>query len=343
MVLKKKPRLAGTAIRRIRPGIGSRVMSTGFVVPPVRYITLFVYFTPAPGRVGALARWRVAALPVSRSFRILIHTMNLIKQIGGLWSGRRGSLGLALGGGAARGIAHIGVIKVLQEEEIPICCVAGTSIGSVVGAFYCAGKSWREMWEITQSISWGELVRPTFSGMGLVKTERLEKLLVEHLGEITFDDLQVPLTTVAVDIMTAEPVLFRSGSVARAARASASIPGIFEPIETEAGQFLVDGGVSDNLPSRVVREMGASAVLAVDLNRESSDGKTPRNLLDVTFRTFAVLMWNTSREGREDADLLLAPDIDHIGFHDLGKAEELFAAGEESARRALPQIRKLAV
>ena len=266
--------------------------------------------------------------------------MSFLKKIGNLWSTGGGSLGLALGGGAARGIAHIGVIKVLQEEDIAVSCVAGTSIGAVVGAFYCAGKSWKEMWDITQDISWGELVQPTFSGMGLVKTSRLEKMLVEHLGEITFKDLQIPLTTVAVNILTAEPVLFRDGPVARAARASASIPGIFEPIETENGELLVDGGVADNLPSRVVREMGARTVLAVDLNRQSADGKKPRNLVDVTFRTFAVLMWNTSREGRSNADILLEPDIDHIGFHDLGRAEELFAAGEKAARQALPAIRK---
>lgn len=268
--------------------------------------------------------------------------MGILQKIGRSLRSRNGSLGLALGGGAARGIAHIGVIKVLQEEEIPVYCVAGTSIGSVIGAFYCAGKSWREMWEITQKIKWSELVQPTLSGMGLVKTTRLEKLLVEHLGEITFRELTTPLTAVAVNIINAEPVYFDSGPVARAARASASIPGIFEPVETDDGQFLVDGGVADNLPSRVARKMGARAVLAVDLNRESADGKEPRNLLDVTFRTFTVLMWNTSREGRNDADILLDPDISHIGFHDLGQAEELFAAGEKAARRALSQIRKLA-
>ncbi len=267
--------------------------------------------------------------------------MSLTTAIQRVFNPRKGSLGLALGGGAARGVAHIGVIKVLQEEEIPICCVAGTSVGAVVGAFYCAGKSWQEMWDITQAISWGELVRPTFSGMGLVKTERLEKLLVEHLGNITFADLETPLTAVAVNIRTADPVLFTEGPVARAARASASIPGVFEPIESDDGAVLVDGGVSDNLPSRVVRNMGASAVLAVDLNRDSSDGQRPKNLLDVTFRTFAVLMWNTSRNGREGADLLLEPDIAHIGYHDLGKAQELFSAGEEAARRALPAIRRL--
>jgi NTE family protein len=268
--------------------------------------------------------------------------VGFLENLGKTIKPRRGSLGLALGGGAARGIAHIGVIKVLQEEEIPICCVAGTSIGAVVGAFFCAGKSWQEMWEVTQEIKWSELVQPTLSGMGLVKTTRLEKLLVEHLGEITFRELATPLTTVAVNIINAEPVFFDSGPVARAARASASIPGIFEPVETDDGQFLVDGGVTDNLPSGIVRKMGARAVLAVDLNRDSSDGKEPRNLLDVTFRTFTVLMWNTSREGRRDADVLLEPDISHIGFHDLGKAEELFAAGEEAARRVLPKIRKLA-
>lgn len=265
----------------------------------------------------------------------------MLQSVRNVLSGHRGALGLALGGGAARGIAHIGVLKVLQEEDIPVCCVAGTSIGSIIGALFCAGKRWEEIWEISQEIRWGELVQATFSGMGLVKSNRLEKLITSQIGEIDFDDLKIPLTAVAVDIVTAQPVYLNSGSVAQAVRASASIPGIFEPLIIDE-RMLVDGGVCDNLPADVVREMGARTVLAVDLNSESSDGEKPKNLIDVTFQTFSVLMWNTSRAGRRNADILLQPDITHIGFHDLGKAEELFAAGETAARDALPRLLRYA-
>ncbi|POR01993.1 hypothetical protein AU468_06990 [Alkalispirochaeta sphaeroplastigenens] len=267
--------------------------------------------------------------------------MKFLRTLGeSLIAPRTKPLGLALGGGAARGIAHIGAIKVLQEEDIPITAVAGTSIGSIIGAFYCAGMSWEEMWELSQEITWGELLRPSFSGMGLVKTERMEAILLDRLGDITFQELLIPLTAVAVDIVNASPVLLQSGSVARAVRASSSVPGIFEPL-CEGEQVLVDGGVVDNLPARVVREMGAEAVLAIDLNRESSDGRLPKNLIDVTFQTFAVLIWNTSRLGRESSDILLQPDIAHIGYHELSCARELFTAGEESMRAALPALRGL--
>ncbi|SIQ75272.1 NTE family protein [Alkalispirochaeta americana] len=268
--------------------------------------------------------------------------MRLLRSLGrSLVSHRPKALGLALGGGAARGIAHIGAIKVLQEEDIPIAAVAGTSIGSIIGAMYCAGMSWEEMWELSQEITWGELLRPSFSGLGLVKTDRMEEILTDRLGNISFEDLLIPLTAVAVDIVNASPILLQTGPVAQAVRASSSVPGIFEPLR-DGERVLVDGGVVDNLPARVVREMGAEAVLAIDLNKESSDGRIPRNLLDVMSQTFAVLIWNTSRLGRESADILLQPEIAHIGYHELSCARELFDAGEQAMRKALPALKALA-
>ncbi|MDA3949583.1 MAG: patatin-like phospholipase family protein, partial [Spirochaeta sp.] len=135
-------------------------------------------------------------------------------------------------------------------------------------------------------------------------------------------------------IGTMEEVVFRQGSVARAVRASSSVPAIFEPV-VEDGRALVDGGVINNLPTELVRELGADTVIAVDLNGQIGDKGAPSNLFDVSYRSFAALIWNTSRAGRESADLLIEPDIGHINYHELGKADELFAAGEKAAKAAL--------
>ncbi len=249
-------------------------------------------------------------------------------------------IGLALGGGAARGIAHIGVIKVLQEEQIPVRAVAGTSIGSIMGALYCSGMGWEQMWEVASEITWGELVQPTISGMGLVKTDKLERYIEKLLQEVTFQELTIPLQVVAFDIVRARQHILNTGSVARAVRASASIPGVFEPILEET-RMLVDGGVSDNLPVRVLTEDAAMPTVAVDLNPWSESESTPQNLVGITFRAFMVLMWNTSQEGRSAADCVIQPDIGHIAYHELDKREELLEAGEKAARNALDEIRNL--
>jgi len=243
-------------------------------------------------------------------------------------------VGLALGGGAVRGIAHIGVLKVLEDRDIEIGMIAGTSVGSLIGALYCGGLGWKEIWDRVQEMSWGDLVQIDWSGMGLAKTKRMEDVLVELLGDIDFDDLRIPLRAVAVDITSAEEVVIESGSVAQAVRASASIPAIFAPVESE-GRLLVDGGVANNLPVDVVRDMGAKTVIAVDLNPEATEHRRPENLVDIMYRTFAILMWNTSSLGREEADILIQPEIGKFSFHDFSQAERLFELGEEAANRAL--------
>ena len=175
--------------------------------------------------------------------------------------------------------------------------------------------------------------------MGLAKTERLEELVDDLLGDRKIEDLAIPFAAVSADIGTMEEVVFRRGSVARAVRASSSVPAIFEPV-IENDRALVDGGVINNLPTDLVRELGADTVIAVDLNGKVGEKGTPSNLFDVSYRSFAALIWNTSREGRERADLLIEPDISHIGYHELGKADELFAAGEAAANAALASFRR---
>lgn len=252
------------------------------------------------------------------------------------------SISLALSGGAARGIAHIGVIKVLQEEGIQVSAVAGSSIGAIIGALLCRGMSWQDMRDIAQTITWGELVQPAVSPMGLVKTDRLEQFIDELLEGADFQELSTPLTVTAFDITHARPVQLTTGPVASAVRASASIPGIFIPVMRDE-TLLVDGGVSDNLPVLALDDLVERTVprVAVDLNPWSEGHSVPGNLLEVTFRTFMALMWNTSQEGRHAADLVIQPDIAHIGYHDLDSREELFAAGENAAQRALESIHTL--
>jgi NTE family protein len=253
---------------------------------------------------------------------------------------KKKKIGLALGGGAARGYAHIGVLKVLEEKGISFDYVTGTSVGSMIGALICGGFGWEEILDIARKLSWKELARPTLSGLGLVSTEKLEKFIIRLLGDLDFDELDIPFGVVAVDIASAREVVFDRGSVARAVRASCSIPGIFEPV-IEDDMALVDGGVINNLPSSLVRDMGAERVIAVDLNASRSEHKMPVNLLDISYRSFAMLLDSSSADGRDDADFLIQPDLKNFSYHDLSQADELFERGVEAAEKTLSRFARL--
>jgi NTE family protein len=252
---------------------------------------------------------------------------------------REGKVGLALGGGAARGLAHIGVLKVLEEEGIRVGMVAGTSAGSLVGALHCAGYGWREIREIAGRIQWRDLVGPTWPVMGLLRTTKLEKALEEILGHRSFEQLGIPFRAVAVDIGTGEEVLLSSGPVAQAVRASASIPGIFEPVLWE-GRLLVDGGLVNDVPADVVRAMGAELVIGVDLNADRIDARPPQNFLDIFYRSLNLLIYNSTQRGRRSADLMITPALSGIGYHELKRMEELIERGERAARRELEKLRR---
>jgi NTE family protein len=250
-----------------------------------------------------------------------------------------GSVGLALGGGAARGLAHIGVLKVLQEEGIPIDFIAGTSAGSLVGAAFAAGLSWRDILETARGIDWLDIASPVFPRMGLMKMDRLQNLLERTLGERTFDSLSIPLSIVTVDIVSGDQIVLCGGSVARAVRASCSIPGIFEPV-VEGAQRLVDGGLLNNMPVDVVRHMGAETVIGVDLSSDRRHVDPPRNMLDVLLYSFDTLVDNNARRSFESTDIIITPQLDGYSPRDFRKIDELVALGEKSMQTKLGVLRE---
>ena len=246
---------------------------------------------------------------------------------------RSSGVALALGGGAARGIAHIGVLKVLAEEGIPVRAVAGTSFGSVVGAALCAGRDWRWMLDQARRLRWGTLVQPTVPRMGILATERLERYLERALAAARFEDLQLPFAAVAVDIATGEEVVMRSGPLAPAIRASCSVPGIFEPVAM-GSRLLVDGGLLNDVPADVARMLAGGPVLAVKLNGGVREPSRPRSIVDVISASFAIVALRTFQQGLAGADIVVAPDLGRSSYRDLRRVDELLAAGERAAREA---------
>ncbi|WP_455381398.1 patatin-like phospholipase family protein [Salinispira pacifica] len=251
----------------------------------------------------------------------------------------RPRVGLALGGGAARGFAHIGVLKVLEEEQIPIDFVAGTSIGSLVGALHCAGFSWQEIVSSTKNVNWGDLVKPIWPSLGLVQSDKLEQVIGKSINSATFDQLRVPFKAVAVDIVEGEVVILDSGPIAPAVRASCSIPGIFTPAEIE-GRLLVDGGVLNSVPADVVRSMGADVVIAVNLNGDRKKHGKPENVLDVMFYSFNLMVARSTDRTMRYADVVIEPDLHDLSYYALKKRDVAIERGEEATRSRIAAIRE---
>jgi NTE family protein len=252
---------------------------------------------------------------------------------------RNKKVGLALGGGAARGLAHIGVLKALTEAGIRIDYVAGTSAGSIIGALYCAGLSWQEIKETAHHVNWGKLITPTVPIKGLAKTDKLQKFLEKLLNKKTFSDLSIPFCALAVDIGSGKEVTLKKGSVAEAVRASCSIPGIFEPTELR-GRLLVDGGLMNNVPADTVREMGAGLVIAVDLNHFYPKPGKPRNIIEIIYSSLFIIMSNKSNKTDKFTDYLVAPDLSSYSYTNLKKMNELIQKGEQAMIAHIPRIKK---
>lgn len=253
--------------------------------------------------------------------------------------GKRKKLGLALGGGAARGLAHIGVLKVLDEERIPVSCVAGSSAGSLIGVLYCYGYGWREIRDLAREIDWTDLVTMTLPRMGLVNAQKLEGMVRRLIKGKRIEDLRIPFRAVAVDIARAEEVVLQEGPAARAVRASSSIPGIFEPTPWE-GRLLVDGGIMNNVPADVARRMGADVVVGVNLSADLKKEKPPENLLDVVLYSLYIMIHGVAQEGLGKADLIVAPDLRGFGYHNLNRLDEMIDRGERAMLAQLGNLRR---
>ena len=252
---------------------------------------------------------------------------------------RAPAIGLALGGGFARGIAHIGVLKVLEEERIPVRMVAGTSVGAIMGAAYCSGLTIEELEKLARSVRFTTFARWTLSRYGFATNDRMVSFLRQHLKVHTFEELRIPLGVTATDFNTGEGVVFTSGPIVDPVRASCAYPGMFLPVEMR-GRWFVDGMLSHPVPTRPLREMGADRVLAVHLKGQWSKTTAPRHLFDVIGQSFAIAQDMMSSVWRSAADLVIEPDVAGFDYDDFKRADELIRVGEVAMRRALPEVRK---
>jgi len=249
------------------------------------------------------------------------------------------AIGLALGGGFARGMAHIGVLKVLEEEGIPIRIIAGTSVGALIGACYCSGLSIEELEKVAHSVRFTTFARWTVSRYGFASNDRMVQFLNRTLKVKTFEELRIPLGVTATDFNSGEGVVFHSGSMVDPVRASCAYPGMFLPVEIR-GRWLVDGMLSHPVPTSPLHEMGADRVIAVHLRGQWSKDGAPRHLFDVIGQSFAIAQDQMSHLWRGAADVIVEPDVAGFAYDDFKRAGELISAGEIAMRKVLPEVRK---
>ena len=245
-------------------------------------------------------------------------------------------VGLALGGGAARGFAHVGVLHALELAEIPVHCIAGTSVGSVVGALYAAGLDSDELLQIALSFRWSKVVRLIWPRRGLVSFSKLESYISRAIGDVTFSELAMPYAAMAADLATGQQVVLAEGRVARAVHASCAVPGMVTPVEV-GGRPLVDGGIVNNLPISIVRGLGADVVIAVGLG--SPPGEHPRGPLQAGVAAIDVLIMHAA-EDPGSADVHIPIPVWGLGsFVRTSGRHRLIALGRQAAEKALPAIR----
>jgi NTE family protein len=250
---------------------------------------------------------------------------------------KRPLLGLALGGGFARGLAHVGVLKVLEEAKIPIDFIAGTSVGAVIGAAYCSGISAKEMEEIASLVRFKDFARWTISRFGIASNDRMVGFLDRMLKCKTFEELRIPLAVAATDFVTGDPVVFRSGPLVDAVRASSAYPGMFLPVKVD-GRLLIDGMLAHAVPAVPLREMGADKVLAIYLSAHWVNLQGPRHVFDVIGQCFSIAQAKMCSLWQVASDVVVQPDVRGFGYDDFQHAPALIRAGEEAMREALPRL-----
>lgn len=247
----------------------------------------------------------------------------------------RKQVGLALGGGAARGLAHIGVLSALEDNNIPIDYIAGTSMGSMIGAAYSAGVEVPQLLAIAAETGWLDISRPKWPRHGLLSFAKMEQWVAKLIGDVDVRDLPIPFAAVATDIETGERVILREGPLGKVIRASCSVPGFVEPVEFQ-GRLLSDGGISDNLPDSAVRLLGADYVIGVDVFAPAF-----RSYLGPFGAMLAALetLVQHAGGGDLDADCLIIPKLVGKSFIRLSKFDELIDAGRQATLEMLPTIK----
>jgi NTE family protein len=245
-------------------------------------------------------------------------------------------IALVLGAGAAKGFAHIGVFKVLEANKVPIDFIIGTSAGSVAGAFYAYGYKAYDLQALAMKVEKSDVVDLTFPKNGFIKGEKLENFINKSLNNTPIDKMKKKLYVVTTDLLTGEEVVFTSGNTGMAVRASASVPGIFQPVSI-AGRTYVDGGVVSPVAVDVARRIGADVVIAVDISGGVAKA-VPEGIMDTILQSIDIMYAKISTYQLKNADVIIRPRVGYIGSAELEKRHEAILEGEKAAQAALPQI-----
>ncbi len=280
-------------------------------------------------------------------------------------------LGLALGGGGARGLAHIGVLKVLERENIRISAISGCSMGSVIGALYSHFQSSEKLEKFFidfinntdfDELGINELNENKHNSSGLIDnigkyikirynlykslnrlsffTEEITNKIFSRLPDIPINQLKIKFSAIATDLISGEEINLTTGSLRKVVQASSAIPAIFPPVKMD-NMLLVDGGASESVPVEIVRKIGADRVLAIDVTRCIQTGKEPNNLFDILFRTEDISTFHLSKLRLESADLIIRPKVRHLDWSEFTKVKDIIKAGEAATEKMLPEIKRL--
>lgn len=247
-------------------------------------------------------------------------------------------IGLALGGGGARGIAHIGVLKAFEENGITFDYVSGTSAGSIVGAMYAFGKTADEMLQIAHSLRVKDIRRSKFFMPS--KTDGIQGLLKDNLGDVDISSAKIPFAAVAVDLISSREIAFTRGNLAKIVSGSCAVPGVFVPVEYE-DMHLSDGGLQNNIPSDVPRHFGCDYVVAVDVNSTRGYGTSSLKVLDVLLATIRIMTKSNCTKGYLNADIVVAPSMKEYKSTKIDEVDAMFAEGYQAGIEAVPKILEL--
>lgn len=252
-------------------------------------------------------------------------------------SAARPSLGIALGGGAVKGAVHIGVLKALQEAELPVDFISGTSIGAMVGTLYAFGKEPEEIADLAKDMNWLDITSYTFSKFGILSNKAIRKIMIKEIGDVNLEDSPIPLAIIAADVSTGDRVVFKKGSAADAVMASTCIPGVFVPVQLD-GRLLVDGGIVEQVPISSLRNMGADYILGIDLSGAQKLQK-PKGIIDVILNSIEIAVRHQAMLHTEDADAVISLDVRQHGRPGEANVTRLVEEGYKAARENLERIR----
>lgn len=239
---------------------------------------------------------------------------------------KNSQIGLALGGGAVLGAVHIGVMKALDDNNIKVECISGTSIGALIASLYACGLDGKNIERLLSKQGWFDISKISISKMGILTNEKLGKFIDKHVGSKSFDETQTPLAIVASDLIEGEKVIIKEGKIADAVMASTCVPGIFTPV-TINDQVLVDGGITENIPITPLKEFHCETIVGIDLTNVKNI--EPKNIFDVIMNAFNIAQHNTARLQQVDADIVITPDLSNFNFVDTKQIPKLIDIGYE--------------